>query len=226
MGNSALLSIEDARPQQLDGVSGQQTVLARLRALFDAYRGARVVPPSLILWGPAGVGKTTVARAFGREMLQEHWENSFNELGASDDRSLRFVKERVASVAGLPPTRGAPFRMIFFDEADQLARDAQAALRPLMESAAGTCVFILACNDLTKIASPLQSRCVVLEFDLLSQEELELVVDRAASALHLAVDSTVRATIVRDANGIPREAVKLLIERAAMTGGSAEASLR
>jgi len=206
------VSIEDFRPATLREIVGQESAIARLDRLARAVVAGRIVPSSLLLHGPPGVGKTTAARAFGRAALGEQYENSFNQLDAGDDRSVRFVQQRLAPVAGQPPARGAPFRIVFFDEADDLPPEVQAALRPLMEGTARTCVFILACNQLDRVSEAIRSRCTVLEFSRLTPDQLQKVLDDAAARLALSVPPPQRTEIVAHAHGIPREVVKLLME--------------
>ncbi|MCI4355099.1 MAG: AAA family ATPase, partial [Thermoplasmata archaeon] len=159
------LSMEDLRPTTLGEIVGQREVVRRLVGLAQGVRSGRIVPPHLIFHGPPGVGKTTAARAFAREVLGENWENGFNTISATDERGIDFIRARIVPLLSLPAARGAPFRIFFFDEADGLDPEAQKALRPAMEAALGSCVFILACNDLPAISDPLQSRCTLLEFE-------------------------------------------------------------
>jgi replication factor C small subunit len=165
------------------------------------------------------VGKTTAARAFGREVLGADWENSFSQLDAGDDRSLKFIRSRLGPAVGLPPMRGAPFRIIFFDEADELTAEAQGALRPLMEAASGTCVFILACNNLEPISKAIQSRCTLLEFSPVPTEELKQVIRDALTKTSFTLTETQIDSIASRADGIPREAIKLLLEESESSPG-------
>ena len=170
------------------------------------------MPTHLILHGPPGVGKTTAARAFAREVLADDFENSFHELRSYDDRSVARIRDGIATFATLPPSRSAPFRVVFIDEADELEPKAQSALRPAMEGEGATTVFLLACNDLDRIAKPLQSRCTVLEFSPLTDEEIRQVLRDAVSIAPVSPDPATLESILRRSHGIPREGVKLLIE--------------
>jgi replication factor C small subunit len=206
------LTMEALRPPTLNGVVGQDETVARLRAFADGLKVHRVVPPHLLLVGPPGVGKTTAARAYAFEILGEDWRASFHQLNASDDRSFPLVAHRIVPLALSPPSRGASLRIVFFDEADQLRNDVQAALRPALEAAAGTTQFILACNDSAGIDPPLRSRCAVLRFGLVHEAGIRrCLIDAAVRSGRRVPDSLIDEIATR-ANGNPREAVKQLVE--------------
>ena len=214
--------MESLRPSRLHELRGQSPAIARLESLAAAARDRRVVPPHLLLHGPPGVGKTTAARAFALEVLGADYENSFNQLDSGDDRSAEFLKRRIAPLTSLPPSRGATCRVIFFDDAENLTDDAQGVLRPILERELSSTVFVLACNDLARLSAPIRSRCLVLEFPALPNDDLRRVVLDALAKTPFRLEGSRIDAIVARAEGIPREAIKLLVEegaRSAPTGG-------
>lgn len=207
--------MEELRPSTLPEVIGQDAVMRRLSAIAEATRARRVVPPNLLFHGPPGVGKTTAARAFARATLGDDWENSFHQLDGSDDRSAVFLRDRIVPKAWQPPSRNAVARIIFLDESEGLSPEAQLILRPALESGAGSTIFILACNDLGAVSAPLRSRCTVLEFPPVSDEAMRRIIGRAAEKAGLALTTAQVAAIAAEAGGIPREAIKRIVEAAA-----------
>jgi replication factor C small subunit len=205
------LSIEDFRPSSLDEVLGQAPAVARLRRILAGVRNGTVVPPHLLRHGPPGIGKTAAARAFGREALAENYEANFSELKAFDDRSHESLPDIIMK-SRAPPLGGAPFRILFFDEVEAMTPQAQHDLRPAMEGEGGWTVYILACNDLAGIAKALLSRCTVLEFAPVDSADMRQILSLALAKTPFRFDPSVIESIVQRANGIPREAIKLLLE--------------
>jgi len=112
----------------------------------------------------AGTGKTSLAHA-----LAQRYDFTLHTFNASSKktRGIEFVEEEL-----LPMSRTGNFNQIFLlDEADQLTSAAQSALKGVIENATG--YFILTCNDLSKVSQWLQSRCRVLHFKPISDEDMK-----------------------------------------------------
>ena len=113
---------------------------------------------NLLLSGPAGTGKTTIAKA-----LCEELDCTYIVINGSETRGIDMVREQVQSFAGSMSTDGKT-KVVILDEADYITPDAQAALRNLIETFSKNCRFIFTCNFKSKIIPPLQSRCSNIDF--------------------------------------------------------------
>ncbi len=174
---------EKYRPGKLSEVIGQTAIVNRLKAFIREKSF-----PSMIFSGPAGVGKTTSAMAMAKELYGESLNSAFLELNASDSRGIDVVRGKVKEFAKTLPLSGGMVKIIFLDEADALTSEAQHALRRTMEKYSATTRFILSANYASKIIEPIQSRCVVLRFKPLKEEEMREYIKRVAEGEGLKID--------------------------------------
>lgn len=129
--------------------------------------------PHLIISGLPGIGKTTSIHCLAHELLGPAYSNAVLELNASDDRGIDVVRNKIKQFAqkkvSLPQGR---HKIIILDEADSMTPGAQQALRRTMEIYSNTTRFAFACNVSNKIIEPLQSRCAILRYTKLQDEEV------------------------------------------------------
>lgn len=151
--------------------------------------------PHLLLHGPAGTGKTTLARVLVNEIGIEEFD--FLQVNASRDNGVDFLKTKIEGFVSTLPF--GHLKIVLLDEADYLSPNAQGLLRGLMETYAAQARFILTCNFVHKIIPPLKSRCHDLVIHKQDQTEFTA---RAATVLVTegiefdldTLDSYVRAT--------------------------------
>ncbi len=119
--------------------------------------------PNLLLAGPAGCGKTTVAKALCNELGVDYYVINGSDEGRFLD-TVRNNAKNFASTVSLSST--AKHKVIIIDEADNTTPDVQLCLRAFTEEFSGNCRFIFTCNFKNKIIEPLHSRCAVVEFGI------------------------------------------------------------
>jgi len=202
--------VEKYRPQDLDEVVGQDHIIQRLKQYINEES-----MPNLMFTGPAGVGKTTTAIALAKAMLGEYWKQNFLELNASDARGIETVRKDIKSFCRLKAV-GAPFRIIFLDEVDNMTKDAQHALRREMEMYTKTSSFILSCNYSSKIIDPIQSRCAIFRFAPIKGHQVIKRLEIVAKAENVNYAPGTLESIVYFAEGDLRRAVNILQSTASM----------
>jgi DNA polymerase III delta prime subunit len=119
--------------------------------------------PNMLLAGPAGCGKTTVAKALCNELGVDYYVINGSDEGRFLD-TVRNTAKNFASTVSLSST--ARHKVIIIDEADNTTNDVQLLLRAFIEEFHGNCRFIFTCNFKNKILEPLHSRTTVVEFGI------------------------------------------------------------
>lgn len=125
--------------------------------------------PNLLFSGPAGIGKTTVAKALCSELGFDVMVINGSDEGRLID-TLRTKITQFASSVSMDGTR----KICILDEADYMGKDIQAALRNFMEAFSRNCGFILTCNYPNQIIEPLRSRCSVVTFEIPKTDKVKL----------------------------------------------------
>ena len=160
------LWVEKYRPKTID----ECILPPNIKKTFQDFLDKGEVP-NLLLSGPAGCGKTTVAKALCNELGVDFYVINGSDEGRFLD-TVRNTAKNFASTVSLQAT-GKP-KVIIIDEADNTTNDVQLLLRAFCEEFHGNCRFIFTCNYKNKIIDPLHSRCAVVEFSIRGKERQEL----------------------------------------------------
>ncbi|KAF8820180.1 putative replication factor C subunit 4 [Cardiosporidium cionae] len=173
--------IEKYRPITLEDVVGNEEVIKRLRIISREGN-----MPNLMLAGPPGTGKTTCVLCLARAMLGDKYKKCVMELNASDDRGIDVVRDKIKSfakeLASLPMGK---HKIVILDEVDSMTEAAQQSLRRIIEQYSDTTRFALACNESTKVIEPIQSRCAIIRFAKLTDEQAINYLQAAVSGFQI-----------------------------------------
>lgn len=172
-----LLWTEKYRPVQL----ADMALAPENRAVLQAYLDAGEIP-HLLLLGPAGSGKTTVAKIICRTL-----DCRVLALNASKDRGIDVVRQQIGSF--VTAQTDARWNICWLDEADHMTTDAQTAMRNQIESYAARSRFILTGNYGSRIIGPIQSRCQVLHLDRPPLKERYRILERVLKAEGITADT-------------------------------------
>lgn len=195
---------EKYRPKTLSEIKGQEEITRRLEAFIRAKNF-----PHLLFAGPAGVGKTTAAIAMAKALYGDTWRDNMMELNASDERGIDVVRVKIKDFARTRAVENVPFKVIYLDESDALTKEAQDALRRIMEDYTQTVRFILSCNYSSKIIPPIQSRCTIFRFKPLPKEVVEKVLGDVSEEEGIDLHPDALALIYAASEGDMRKAHNL-----------------
>ena len=172
---------EKYRPPSLDTYIGNE----HLKSKVEIYLKSGDIP-HLLLFGPAGTGKTTLAK-----ILSNSIECDCLYINASDENSVDSVRNKIKNFTSTIGFKD--LKVVILDEADFVTPQGQAALRNLMETFAKHSRFILTCNFVERIIDPIQSRCQTFQvippnrkqvathvYNILREERIDFKIDDIA----------------------------------------------
>jgi DNA polymerase III delta prime subunit len=127
--------------------------------------------PNLLLAGPPGIGKTTIAKALCNELGADYYVIN----GSDEGRFLDTVRNQAKNFASTVSLTGSSkHKVIIIDEADNTGNDVQLLLRANIETFYNNCRFIFTCNYKNKIIEPLHSRCAVIDFTIKGKQKAQI----------------------------------------------------
>ncbi len=192
------------RPEKLEDLFGQESVLNKKSFLFKAIKEDML--PSLIFWGPTGVGKTTLALIIAKETKAEFLQISAVESG------LKELKELISQAE--VNHRLNKKTILFIDEIHRWNKKQQDALLPHVEKGLIILIGATTENPGFEINAALLSRVQVIILERLNEENLEKIVNRAQKKLNFKITKKAKKLLVQLSNGDARQALNL-IEKAA-----------
>jgi replication factor C small subunit len=154
------LWVEKYRPQTLEEYVGNETIKNKIA---DYLKQGSI--QNLLFHGVAGTGKTTLAK-----LIAKNLNCDLLYINASDERGIDTIREKIIPFASSMSFNDV--KIVILDEADYITPQAQATLRNTIEACSKTTRFILTCNYLERIISPLQSRCQTFEITPPSKQEV------------------------------------------------------
>jgi DNA polymerase III delta prime subunit len=164
--NDEFLWVEKYRPKTIEDCILPEGIK---KTFLDFLSKGEV--PNLLLAGPAGCGKTTVAKALCNQLGVDVYVIN----GSDEGRFLDTVRNNAKNFASTVSfSSEAKHKVIIIDEADNTTPDVQLLLRASIEEFSSNCRFIFTCNYKNKIIEPLHSRCAVIEFGIRGKQKQEI----------------------------------------------------
>ncbi len=190
------------RPRTFSDVEGQPHVTESLMTQIKTKKHGH----AYLFAGSRGLGKTSVARIFAREV--GCIDNDLYEIDAASNNSVDDIRNLTENVYTLPFT--SPYKVYILDEVHMLSKAAWNAFLKTLEEPPAHAIFILATTELAKVPETVQSRCQVFEFKKPSRNILSHVVTKVAHKEGYKIDSSAADLIALLAEGSYRDALSIL----------------
>jgi replication-associated recombination protein RarA len=205
MDESSFALYRKYRPQTLDDVCGQKTVVNTIRKWFKSKK----IPQVIALFGISGGGKTTIARIIAKELdAQEPFD--YREVNVADETGIEAVRGVIEALQR-PSMRGMGHNRVFFlDEMALMTKAAQnALLKPLEEIRPHQYVLFSTTNP-EKVEETLKNRAEILNIKPLTAAEMAPLLDRVLQGETIQLDERVRSALLGSANGSARQLLTTL----------------
>ena len=196
------------RPSTFEDVVGQQHVT---RTLINSIKENKI-PSALLFCGPRGVGKTSSARIFAREInnYSKEDELSFNifELDAASNNKADDIRDLIEKVR-IPPQKGK-YKVYIIDEVHMLSKHAENAFLKTLEEPPPYVVFILATTEKNKILPTIISRCQIYDFNRIKEAEIVEYLNHICKKENIEFELPVLNLIAKKSDGSMRDSLTIL----------------
>jgi len=190
------------RPKTFDDVLGQEDAVKTLTRKWESD----TIPHSILIHGPYGTGKTTLARIIARCLECDKFD--FTEKNSANYRGIDEIRNIRSTVNQAPI--GGPVRVWLLDEVHKATNDAQNAMLKLLEDPPEHAYFILATTEPEKLLKGISQRCLSLKLNPIPDKSIYNIVKNVCSKEKIKLSKPVMQKLVEYSDGAAREALQIL----------------
>ena len=192
------------RPSKFEEIIGNETTVKTIKNKIEGEDP----PHSIILHGPSGCGKTTIARIIANELGCKIKSNDFAELDIAQLTGVDTAREIRGNMNFLPME--SKCRVWLLDEFHKASSSFQNAMLKALEDTPKHVFFILCTTDPQKIIKTVQTRCQKYKVDLLTDEQIEKLLNWVLKGESFKITNDIKEEIIDASDGCPREALVIL----------------
>jgi replication factor C subunit 2/4 len=174
--------VEKYRPQRLDDIIGNTNQIIFFKKFIESGN-----IPNLLLNGEPGGGKTSAVIALAKEYLGDLFADYCMDLNASDERGIDVVRSKI-KIFSQRKSCCNKYKIIILDESDNMTNPAQLALKRIMDQYDDTTRFFFTCNSIENIISSIQSKCKIMYFGRIEQNEIIKRLDQICKLENLKIE--------------------------------------
>lgn len=198
--------VEKYRPNKIDNIILDDITKTKIENFISKNEIS-----NMIMTGHPGTGKTSTIKCLARDIFKSDYKECVIELNASDNRGLEtinnsiihFCRKKVTTQNNLP-------KLIILDEADNITKKAQNTLTNLMEKFNNTTKFAFTCNDYNKLVEGIQSRCIILKYNTINNNDMKKKLIQICNSENVSYDNKGLESIIFIAQGDVRYAINCL----------------
>jgi len=198
--------VEKYRPSNLDNIILDDITRCKVTNFISKKEIS-----NMIITGHPGTGKTSTIKCLARDIFKDSYKECVIELNASDNRGLEtinnsiihFCRKKVSIEGNIP-------KLVILDEADNITKKAQNTLTNLMERFNKTTKFAFTCNDYNKLVEGIQSRCIIIKYNSISNDDMKRRLIEICKSENVQYDSEGLDSIIFIAQGDIRYAINCL----------------
>ena len=174
--------VEKYRPKKLDDIIGNTNQIIFFKKFIESGN-----IPNLLLNGEPGGGKTSAVIALAKEYLGDLFADYCMDLNASDERGIDVVRSKI-KIFSQRKSCCNKYKIIILDESDNMTIPAQLALKRIMDQYDDTTRFFFTCNSIENIISSIQSKCKIMYFGRIEQNEIITRLDKICKLENLKIE--------------------------------------
>lgn len=167
--------IEKYRPNKIEELVLNNDIFIRIKNIIE-----NKTMPNIILTGIPGIGKTSTVLCIAKNILGKYFEDGVLELNASDERGVKtvhetieyFCKKKLKFRNNEDKHKYAHHKIVVLDEADNMTKKALQSINNLMETYKDSTRFAFTCNSSSDIIEAIQSRCIIIRYERLTNEQI------------------------------------------------------